>query len=93
MHVEKIHQFVMRKDESSHVPIVATRRGGVFISESDGCIGIWCVALIDWKAANVSADDVSGVLFLEKGQDLSVLTLFVSQLSVLCNGAGEKGMN
>ena len=42
----------------------ATQRVCVFISESDGCIAIRCVALIDWKAAEGSADDV---LFLVNG--------------------------
>ena len=55
------------KTDRLHAPIIATRRGGVFISESDGCTAILCVALIDWKAADVLVDDVSGVLFLENG--------------------------
>ena len=48
------------KTDGLHALIIATQRGGVLISESNGHIGIRCVALIDWKA-----DDVSGVLFLE----------------------------
>ena len=60
------------KTNRLHALIVATRRGGVFISESDA---IRCVALIDWKAADVSGDHVSGVLFLEKGQDLCLETI------------------
>ena len=59
------------KTDRLHVLMAATRRGGIFISKSIGCIAIRCVASIDWKAADVSVD-VSGVLFLEKGQDLSL---------------------
>ena len=29
-----------------HVLIIATQRGGVFISEANGHIGVWCEALI-----------------------------------------------
>ena len=38
---------------------MASIRGGVFVSESDGCIGIWHVSLIEWKATDGSADDGS----------------------------------
>ena len=47
------------KTDHLHALIFATQRVGVFISESDGCITVWRVALIDWKAADGSADDVS----------------------------------
>ena len=85
------------KSDRLHALIVATRRGGVFISESDGCIAVRCVALIDWKAADVSAD-MSPVCYFWKTAKTSVLKLFVSHLfvyivyniSVLCNGAGGK---
>ena len=55
------------KTDHLNALIVATWRVGVFISESDGFIAIWFMALIDWKATDVSADDVSSVLFLENG--------------------------
>ena len=47
--VEKIH---CGKTDRLHALIFATRRVDVFISESNGCIAVRCVALIDWKAAD-----------------------------------------
>ena len=44
--VEKTHHLLCGKTDCLHALIVATQRGGVFMSESDGCIAIWCMALI-----------------------------------------------
>ena len=46
------------KTDRLHVLLFATQRVGVFISESGGCIAARQVALIDWKGADGSADDV-----------------------------------
>ena len=37
------------KTDCLHALIIATQRGGVFISEANDHIGIWCVALIAQK--------------------------------------------
>ena len=48
LHVENLHQFAMPKDpDHLHLLVSATWRVGVFVSESDGHINIWLVALID----------------------------------------------
>ena len=39
--------------------LFATQRVSVFISESDGCIAVWCMVLIDWKATDGSVNDGS----------------------------------
>ena len=59
----------VRKDRSSpyHALRIATQRGGVFISEANGHIGVWCVALLNClEAADGWADDVSHYAISEK---------------------------
>ena len=60
------------KTDRLHALIIATQRVGVFISEFDGRIAIRCVALIDWKAADGSADDVS--YYAISGKQLRLLS-------------------
>ena len=46
-----------KTNQASHSLIIATRRDGVFISESGGRIDIQCTAFNCWKATIGSADD------------------------------------
>ena len=43
---KKKQQKTNRKTDCLHVLIIATQRGGVFISESNCRVGTWCMALI-----------------------------------------------
>ena len=55
------------KTDRLHALIIATQRAGVFISEANGHIGVWCVALIAWKAPMVELMMSSIMLFIENG--------------------------
>ena len=51
-----------------HALIIATQRDGVFISETNGHIGVRCVALIAWKQLMPVELMMSPImLFLENG--------------------------
>ena len=58
--------LLLGKTDRLHALIFATQRVGVFISESDGCIGRTVSGVNNWKAADGSADDVSHCTFSGK---------------------------
>jgi len=64
---EKIHQFATWKDRSLHALRIATQRGGVFMSEANGHVGVWCEAITAWKLPMVELMMSPIMLFLENG--------------------------
>ena len=61
-----------------HMLIIATQRGGAFIIEANGRIGVWCVA---WKLPWLSWWHLP-LCYLRKTAKTSVLKLFLSNLFV-----------
>ena len=64
MHAGRSISLLHRETDPLHVLIIATQRGGVFISEANAHIGIWRNA---WKLPMVELMTSPIMLFVENG--------------------------